>query len=258
MAVIYGPNTFTPLSLSPALWLDASDYSTIYDSVTGGNFVAGGGTIARWEDKSGNNKHAIQVNMGSRPTRQIGVQNGKDVIRFDGIDDNFIPLNALSLLRNKQEGSIFSVCKLTNGSNSDQVVLNISRNGNNTQLRLGLQLTIGSAGQQFRAGARRLDTDTFTGVTTSNNLNFNVLTSIGKYQTGSLFLRVNGAVYSTNLLSSGSTSDTDSDVVEIGKVASNFLNGDISEIIVFNTPLSDSNVINVEKYLAIKYGIPIS
>lgn len=258
MGTTYGPRTFTPLSLSPALWLDASDSSTLYDSVTGGSLVAAGGSIARWEDKSGNGRHATQSTSGSRPTRQTGVQNGKDVIRFDGLDDFLTPLNSLSILRNKQEGSIFSVCKLSNGTNSDLTVLNISRNGNSTQLRLGLQLTTGSSGQQFRAGARRLDSDTFIGVTTSNNLNYNVLASISKYQIGQLFLRVNGVVNSTNLLSSGSTSDTDSDIVEIGKISTNYLNGDIAELIVFNSTLSDSNIKIVERYLAGKYGITIS
>jgi hypothetical protein len=58
MSVIYGPRTFTPLSLSPALWLDASDTSTLFD--VSGNVVAPDGAIARWEDKSGNGRHAVK------------------------------------------------------------------------------------------------------------------------------------------------------------------------------------------------------
>lgn len=258
MGTTYGPRTFTPLSLSPALWLDASDSSTLYDSVTGGSLVAAGGTIARWEDKSGNGRHATQSISESRPTRQTSVRNGKDIIRLDGLNDHFIISNALSLLRNKQEGSIFSVCKLSNGTNSDQTILNISRNGNASQLRLGLQLTTPPSVQQFRAGARRLDSDAFTGITSPNNLNFNVIGSVAKYQSGQLFLRINGTQSQTNLPSSGNTSDTDSDAVEIAKIGTNYLNGDIAELIVFNSTLSDSNIKIVERYLAGKYGITIS
>lgn len=249
---------FSPLSLSPALWLDAADPNTLYDATTGGNLVAAGGTIARWEDKSGNGRHATQATSGSRPTRQTAVKNSKDVARFDGSDDFMIPSSSLSLMRNKPEGSIFCVCKLSNGTNSDQTILNISRNGNASQLRLGLQLTIPPSVQQFRAGARRLDSDAFTGITSPNNLNFNVIGSVAKYQSGQLFLRINGTQSQTNLPSSGNTSDTDSDAVEIAKIGTNYLNGDIGEIIVFSNVISDTNRQRVERYLGAKWGITVA
>jgi hypothetical protein len=78
---------FSPLSLSPALWLDASDAGTLWNATTGGSLVAPGGHIARWEDKSGNARHATQGTSGQQPTRQTAVRNGRDVVRFDGTND---------------------------------------------------------------------------------------------------------------------------------------------------------------------------
>jgi hypothetical protein len=52
---------WSPSSLggSLALWLDASDASTVTSS---------GGLVSQWNDKSGNARHAVQATSGSRPT----------------------------------------------------------------------------------------------------------------------------------------------------------------------------------------------
>ena len=85
--IIESRNRFTPRSLSPALWLDASDANTLYDATSGGNLVADGGTIARWEDRSGNNRHATQSLSANCPTRQTRILNGRGVVLFDGSND---------------------------------------------------------------------------------------------------------------------------------------------------------------------------
>jgi len=78
----YAFSAFNPLSLSPALWLDASDAATLYNATSGGSLVSIGGGVARWEDKSGNAKHALQPGAsGKQPLRQSGG------IDFDGTDD---------------------------------------------------------------------------------------------------------------------------------------------------------------------------
>jgi len=85
---------FNPLSLSPALWLDASDSSTLFDATSGGSLVAADGAVARWEDKSGNSRHATQSGSTARPLRKTSVLNGRDVLRFDGSNDYLICASA--------------------------------------------------------------------------------------------------------------------------------------------------------------------
>jgi hypothetical protein len=75
-----------PLTLSPAMWLDASDSSRLFDAVSGGSLVAANGGIRRWEDKSGNANHATRINDSFLPTRRVAVQNGKDIVRFASND----------------------------------------------------------------------------------------------------------------------------------------------------------------------------
>jgi hypothetical protein len=79
-----GGGGFSPLDLMPSLWLDASDQSTLFDATSGGALVSADGTIARWQDKSGNGNHATQSTSGNRPIRKVANQNGLDAVRFDG------------------------------------------------------------------------------------------------------------------------------------------------------------------------------
>jgi len=68
------PSTFTPALLSPALWLDASDASSI---------TASGGLVTGWADKSGNANHMTAAGS-ARPTTGATTQNGLNVLDFDG------------------------------------------------------------------------------------------------------------------------------------------------------------------------------
>lgn len=70
-----GASAFNPLSLAPALWLDASTLSG-----------ADGTQIASWTDLSGNGRHATQATESSQPKLYNGMQNGKPSLRFDGND----------------------------------------------------------------------------------------------------------------------------------------------------------------------------
>ena len=69
------------------LALDASIQTSLYDATSGGSLVAADGAVARWEDQSGNARHATQSTSGARPLRKTAIQGGNDVVRFDGADD---------------------------------------------------------------------------------------------------------------------------------------------------------------------------
>lgn len=68
---------FSPLSLQPAIWLDASDAATITSS---------SGAVSQWNDKSGNGRHVSQATSTAQPTTGTNTQNGLNVITFDGGD----------------------------------------------------------------------------------------------------------------------------------------------------------------------------
>ena len=80
------PMGFDPLSLSPVLWLDASDSSTLFDSVSGGALPADGAAVNRWADKSTSANHATLISGVSAPTRSAALVNGLDALTFTGVN----------------------------------------------------------------------------------------------------------------------------------------------------------------------------
>lgn len=77
--VIRGSNRFNPATLSPAVWLDAQDTSSV---------VITSGVVSQWSDRSGNNRNATQATSANRPllsTNQIG---GFNAIVTDGVNDS--------------------------------------------------------------------------------------------------------------------------------------------------------------------------
>lgn len=77
---------FSPLSLSPALWLKA-DGVLWQDSARTTPAVADGDPVGAWDDASGNGRNLTQANTGLRPLLKLSIQNGLPVVRFDGADD---------------------------------------------------------------------------------------------------------------------------------------------------------------------------
>ena len=65
--------SFNVNDLSPALWLDAADASTITES---------GGKVSQWDDKSGNNNHISQSNSSYQPQYNPTQLNGQGGVDF--------------------------------------------------------------------------------------------------------------------------------------------------------------------------------
>ena len=62
---------WTPLRIPGCkLWYDAADITSMFSDTGGTTQITQGGTIARWNDKSGNNNYLQQATAGSRPVYQ--------------------------------------------------------------------------------------------------------------------------------------------------------------------------------------------
>lgn len=79
VGLMNGRRAFSPLDLSPALWLDGLDSATILNASA--LPAANGEQVATWLDKSGNGNHAVQAVNSMRPLK------GSDCLEFDGVDD---------------------------------------------------------------------------------------------------------------------------------------------------------------------------
>lgn len=149
-----GGGGFDPLSLSPALWFDASDAATITSS---------GGAVSQWDDKSGNVRHMTQGTAGNKPTTGAATLNGLNVISF-GADDwltgtAFTPPSSVTILAVMRTSDASHVAISGTAGTQAAWVATISSSSTTVALALaivsmrvdGAAATVGTRGQMYTA-----------------------------------------------------------------------------------------------------------
>lgn len=244
---------FNPLSLSPVLWLDASDSSTLFDATSGGNLVAAGGTVARWEDKSGNARHVTQATLSSRPIKVEGVQGGKSVVRFDGVND------LLSTAANSPSVTgvtIYFVSKHNSfGGSNFARLLEMGSNGYIYMVNLSNAFSQQSYRGLYIAGSLLKDSASFSA--TTGVWRVHGISNANNSLVSQTVHRVNGVVSSGVITGDGTLTIPTNVAMHIGNRSAldRAFDGDIAEILVFPTVLTNEQNIAVERYLAQKWNI---
>ena len=220
-------SAFSPLSLSPALWLSDT-----------------GSSAATWPDLSGNGRDATQATTGSQPAIVTGAQNGRQVRRFDGINDKLV----------------FGT-GLPSANQAHTVIIAASRNS-------GTPSHLIAWGEAATNKARFLFADIsasiFSGFYANDKANWGSIGTgaflITWQFTGSIEeIWKNGTSLASRSVSSVNTTNS-SALNQIGGYVdggfSGYLNGDIYEILVFPTALNTTDRQSVEAYLRAKWGTP--
>lgn len=230
-------SSFSPLSLAPALWVTDT-----------------GSDPSVWTDMSGNGRHAVQATGANQPSIVTNVINGRQVRRFNATStflvppnfslDNFTVFSAIYPKNTSPEPAyktIFSIGS-TSASSARDVLFNTSNVSGVTTLDV-----------------QRSNGSTFpTAKVTTSNLSFQIAS--GKFTGTELIAYVNNGTRNTVATTITGTSDN---LPAIGAVkqfggTGFFYEGDIAEIIVYPTNLSDFNCLRVERYLSKKYNITIA
>ena len=244
----FTPAIWTPLQSTPLLWLDASDSATLYSATAGGSLVAADGTVARWEDKSGNSRHVTQATIASRPTRKTSIQNSLDVLRFDGANDFF---NAdLALFQNKTFVGVACVIREKDATARPIFFASVGTASGTTRALLY------SSNAAQETGSRRLDTDSYRGSSGANSSTVNVAVSVFNFGGNSVSQFRNGTQRgTTNTYSSGggSSSNTASLAQYIGYDTGSYATQDVCELLYFGDATTDTRQ-KIEGYLAHKWG----
>jgi hypothetical protein len=233
-----------PLSLSGLqLWLDASDATTLFDATSGGSLVAADGGVARWEDKSGNTRHATQATSANRPLRKTSVQGSKDVLRFDGSNDFF----SLSAVTTTSSYTSFFVFRRTSAGIHSVSLGPATANGNYAAWWFSDNFVYESSNSvnDFTThGSANTSTGAFALVTTRTGTN-------------SIATRRNGSTLATVTSGAGVTNPASGSWTAVGRASNSPIthNGDMCEVILYDSALSDANRALVENYLLAKWGI---
>lgn len=199
--------------------------------------VSSGGKLLTWVDQSGNNNHAYPTTPYYQPTLVSGALHGLPVVRFNGGQTLM-----LSSLTSVQNFTIFIVGKNSQPDESFGMILGPG-GGLNNQLRWedsNRALIVGT-GNDLSATTR------WVGPTRV----YHALAV--RYDNGILSFYYNGNLQSSQVVSS-------SGPWTFGQIggwyASYFLTGDIAEILVYDSGLSDYDRTNINSYLKLKYMLP--
>lgn len=243
---VQGGVPFVPTNIAGCqLWLDAADADTI--SIGTG--------VSQWDDKSGQGNNATQTLGANQPSYQLAVQNGLNVIRFDGSNDYLLANSLASALTGNDTPYSFLFAFSKNNSNVLGDILDA------TNFITGQSYIINrfqnDAKIQFFRRREAGSPDVNVKTTLSYDTNFSILEI---YFTGT-----NLTVYYDNTIYINNASlDTDSltlTYVIIGAIVntfaptgSAFFGGDIGEILSYNANRL-TNRVTLYDYLSTKWGI---
>ncbi len=265
---------FAPIDISGLqLWLDAADTSTLYDATVGGNLVtANNSAVARWADKSGNNRHFTQSTANARPVLNTSNQNGKNVIYFDGVNDGIN--GSVTGFKSLGATTIFYVAKPVAAAAADTNSMfgwawgNDTGSGAGAYRGLGLFGTTGLMSGEYiilinsNGVQRRLASSTYRRAANTAQI---ITTSFSNTGTK---LYANSAEVALNLTYGASTSTTmNTSPSAIGYTSSDviYLNSAswspfgpqnrVCEFLIYNSVLNAEQRTNVWNYLSAKWAI---
>lgn len=233
---------FDPRRISGlAAWWDASDAASI---------TTVSGAVSQWNDKSGNGVHATQTTANNRPVNTSQTLNGRAVMTFDGTNDI---MSFTGTARTDETQFVVVRNNLVAGVLSTQQILGDASSG------FGLYAQIKNEGSPlsdliaFNAGAFSIGTTVARYLFPANNpFGPAVVANIRSAASGGI-LRTDGVQRATCTTSNSYT------LARIGGVGAVLpLNGYIAEIAIYSRALSLSEVQQIERYLATKWGLTVA
>jgi hypothetical protein len=251
---------FTPNDIDNcSLWLDASDRTTLFQNSAGTTAVTSTGqTVNHWKDKSPNNCNATNsVNLGG--VSAYASRNGLDTISF--AINSYLSLSTSLMPTGTQYGiSIFAVCITT--ISATQCVISWGTGNANASATVYYGYIVDTPNNSSRP---------FVGTTTGNSgisnnsisrNNYILLSSTSTSSTQQPILLsgwFNGSAFTSGTSGSTFTSPIGTTFASIGAYfgstpASQYLTGNIGEIIVYNRLLGNGEREMIEGYLADKWG----
>lgn len=208
-------------------------------------FQADNTALASWPDLSTANNPFEQATGGNQPTYRTNVVNGKPVVRFNGTSSKMLLQNNATIGGNY---TIFVVTK-TNANRQQNFIDGDGGSNRVFQFRYSADNNIQHIG--FNTGGSPF-TDSGPSFTGSN---FNIMEAVRRMSDVEAY--VNGAT--NGLTASTGTNQSLSRKLTMGvyNVSEAYLDGDIAEVLYYNSALTNAQRRTIEEGLAAAYGIGI-
>lgn len=240
-AILQAAASFSPLSLSPALWLSDT-----------------GSDPGEWPDLSGNGRNATQNDVGRKPAIAVGALNGRQVRSFDGGDEL-----VTQSIASTAAFSFFGVVKPDTWRDTNYRCIfghGYQENGSG-----------GKGIAVYKTGPQQEDWQAYDYLAIGNSYNSGrAPRAIGPSSAGNdaRIISVKLGPTESRVWINGATASTRSEIAgdilsfsapaRIGNSAAQSFIGSMAEVIVFQTDISTANRQAVERYLSAKWGIALS
>lgn len=207
-------------------WFDAMESSSV---------ILNGTTVSQWRDISGNGRHATQATKANQPTYTPNGLNGKPVLTFDGVDDFLSSSGWDGLISGLSGLTISTVIRGTSGTL-------INTTGNN-----GAQFSIESGGA-FWINSTSPIYIPFTANADIQSYSFNAGVRQGHR---------NGTLLQQTTATPNSIITYNDSTIEIGRRSwsAQFLDANISELLLIRSALSTANRQHFEGYFAWRWEL---
>lgn len=209
--------------------------------------------VAAWDDSSGNAFHVTQATPSACPTLKLAVRAGRNVVRFDGVDDNLFALAALGLGGSDAPFTLFTVCSFSALGGTYTIWSAGSTTSDTPLIRL-----YGSVNHWlFQKRDDASVSKTITGVTTTRLNEWYVAVLAN---TGTL-----GTIYENGIKSPPGLTNIDVGAITLNQTgigtlrrsgASNQFKGDMGEVLLCAGLLSDATITGIVGFLKGRWGIP--
>lgn len=200
-----------------------------------------GDAVGTWADSSGNARDAVQASAGNKPVFKTNILNGKPVVRFDGVNHQFLRTAAFSSVFTST--TIFIVGKGTGNGVTTRYIDGITSNHRQHMLYVTAKYWM-TAGTDLNGGTA--------------DTNYHVIVSNFNGASSSIFVDGTSIVTGnagTNGMD-GATIGSDYVADTLGNGANH--TGDIAEVIVYSPTLSAVDREIVEDVLGAKYAITMA
>lgn len=241
-------------SATNVLWLSADN--GVYNNA-GTTLASSTDNVQQWNDRSGNSKNASQVVAANRPNYITSVINSLPVLRFSAGNDHIIAAS----VNTANVASVWAVAAYAGlpSSNPGIVIAAPAATGSNVapaNKTIGMWVSSGGGTQVWGRGIQSNATTRDISLTTTlNSATFYIINTIYR-SAASINQFVNGATAGNNNSHNGTLSSwTD---VTVGRQGTESWNGDIAEIVFYNTEVNSAQKIIIDNYLAAKYGLSLS
>lgn len=229
---------FSPLDVSPSLWLKSDDAATI---------TASGGAVSQWADKSGYGNHAEQSLSERKPTTGANTINGKNVITFDGVD-NFLNIVDSASVSFTGDVTFIMVGCVETGGDANKTIVGKSATG---AYRWRIDGGTNKQWLRINDGTTATVVRSDSGITLGAPTVLMVEADLG----GNASFYKDSALDGTPSMPRTSIADIVNDLTIGGEIVSESFKGDIAELILIPRLLTTEEKSNLDAYWNTEWGV---